>query len=92
MAFILQAGVNIDQSAVYRIRRNFKNPNSCILERWLNDPEDDIHEKQAYLPFPFGTKNLISDKNVPLNACEVSAKLASAIVTPLSMLTKCPMK
>jgi cytochrome P450 len=53
-------GVGVCQWASYRSKRNFKNPDSFVPERWLgNDPEYAGDNHSAFQPFGFGPRNCI---------------------------------
>jgi cytochrome P450 len=58
--------VGVHQWATYRTERNFRDANSFIPERWLNDEDDDarfVHDdKKALQPFSMGPRNCLGRK------------------------------
>ncbi|OBT62545.1 hypothetical protein VE03_07403 [Pseudogymnoascus sp. 23342-1-I1] len=54
--------VSVNQWSTYRSEANFKEPNSFIPERFLDDPRFASDNKQALQPFSFGPRNCIARK------------------------------
>jgi len=51
--------VGVHQWSTLRSERNFREPDSFIPERWLNDPRFDTDDKKAFQPFSYGPRNCL---------------------------------
>lgn len=54
--------------AAYRSRRNFKDPDAYIPDRWLGDPRFATDERDVFHPFSFGHRNCIGKRYVNLKS------------------------
>jgi cytochrome P450 len=54
--------VGLHHWSTLRSERNFRQSNSFIPERWLNDLRFDADDKQAFQPFSYGPRNCLGKK------------------------------
>ena len=64
MTISIQTGVTNNQYAGYRSKTNFKNPDSYVPERWLDDQDYVSDHKNVFQPFSYGARNCIGKRQV----------------------------
>lgn len=64
MTIPIQTGITNNQYACYRSKTNFKNPDSYVPERWLDDPDCVSDQRQVFQPFSYSARNYSGKKQV----------------------------